>query len=102
DTLGAMSSLGDLYREQGQYEKAETLLKDVLAAVDSRPSDDAQKLNAMHNLAIVYRFRGKYAEAEPLYQRVLDTERRRDGTEANSTLETMNNLGVLYRLEEKL
>jgi len=102
DTLSAMTSLGDLYREQGQYEKAEALLKDALAALERRPTEDDQKLSAMLNLAIVYRFRGKYGEAEPLYQSVLETHRRRDGPGSNSTLEVMNNLGGLYRLEEKL
>ena len=100
DTLAAMNDLGDLYREQGQYEKAEPLLRHVLDRADAIGDADLVS-EATNNLAIVYRYRGKYAEAEPLYLKSLDYNRERYGVRDDVTLTTMNNLGVLYRLENK-
>jgi tetratricopeptide (TPR) repeat protein len=70
DTVRTMSNVGVLYRNQGRYAEAESILSKTLE-VRRRVLGEAHfdTLVSMHNLAAVYRDAEKYAQAEPLFTR---------------------------------
>jgi tetratricopeptide (TPR) repeat protein len=51
---------------------------------------------ACHSLGILYTDQGKLAEAEQIYERALRGKEIALGAEHTSTLQTVNNLGLLY------
>jgi tetratricopeptide (TPR) repeat protein len=55
-----------------------------------------------YNFALYYGILDRYLEAETLYQRALAGKEKALGLEHTSTLETVNNLGVLYWKQGKL
>jgi tetratricopeptide (TPR) repeat protein len=56
----AMRDLGTLLRAVGRFDESETLLKQSLHDLQSRP----ERVRALWNLATLYRLRGEYEEAE--------------------------------------
>src|SRR5437773_7526126 len=71
--------------------------------LDSRPNEiyDTSYLHGLHSLGRLYGNQGKLAEAEAMYQRALAGKEKALGPEHTSTLDTVNNLGVLYRNQGK-
>src|SRR5690242_10298756 len=55
-----MRDLGTLLRAVGRFDESETLLKQSLHDLQSRP----ERVRALWNLATLYRLRGEYDEAE--------------------------------------
>jgi len=49
-----------------------------------------------HRLGILYADQGKLVKAEQMYQRALQGYEKAWGLEHTSTLDTVNNLGLLY------
>ncbi|KAF2786019.1 hypothetical protein K505DRAFT_193517, partial [Melanomma pulvis-pyrius CBS 109.77] len=49
-----------------------------------------------------YADQGKLVEAEKMYQRALQGKEKAWGPEHTSTLDTVNNLGILYKNQGKL
>src|SRR5207248_979101 len=70
----------------------------------SRPNeiDDMPYLHGLRNLCRLHWTQGKLAEAEAMYQRALAGYEKALGPEHTSTLDTVNNLGSLYRDQGKL
>jgi tetratricopeptide (TPR) repeat protein len=97
-----LTSLAELYREQGKYERAEELYQRALHIREQEPGlgrpDMATLLN---NLASLYREQGKYVEAEPLYQWVLRIREQELGSGHPDLVIPLNNLAELYTDQEK-
>jgi non-specific serine/threonine protein kinase/serine/threonine-protein kinase len=89
--------IGSYYRELGQYDKAEPLLKE---AVERRREllgqSDPDTLTSMSALASLYKDQGRYEDAEPLFLETLDARRRVLGEQDETTLTSMNDLAGLY------
>jgi tetratricopeptide (TPR) repeat protein len=63
----AWCQLAALYINQGRFDEAEFLCRDVLAVVDDDPAARPEHMAvALHNLALALAGRGNYAEAERL------------------------------------
>lgn len=54
-------------------------------------------MGAFHGLGDLYSDQGKLKEAEEMYQRALAGYEKALGPNHTSTLDTVNNLGVLYK-----
>jgi CHAT domain-containing protein/tetratricopeptide (TPR) repeat protein len=68
----ALSNLGGMLVEQGQYEEAEPLLRRALAMLDDGPAPQSLGVTAVLNtLATLHELRGEYVEARPLFERAL-------------------------------
>jgi tetratricopeptide (TPR) repeat protein len=82
---------------QGNYAKAESLSKKVVAAEHLvLGPEHRDTLISLHNLAEVYGAEGKYTQAERLLTGVVETSRRNLGAEHPFTLFAMNGVGMLY------
>ncbi|KAF2630604.1 TPR-like protein [Macroventuria anomochaeta] len=101
--LWAVHNLGDLYRDQGKLDKAETM---YTQALDSKKKvlgeDHTSTLDTVNNLGLLYSDQGKLDKAEKMYTQALEGYKKALGEDHTSTLNTINNLGSLYRAQGKL
>ncbi|HEV2971353.1 MAG TPA: serine/threonine-protein kinase [Pirellulales bacterium] len=90
-------TLGNAYREVGQYAKAVTQLR---RSADIRKaklgSDHPDTLAALNNLAVAYVAIGKATEAVALNEEVRDAQMKKLGPDHPDTLAALNSLGVAY------
>jgi serine/threonine protein kinase/tetratricopeptide (TPR) repeat protein len=91
-------TLGDAYRELGQYDQAIAHLR---RSADIRlrelGPDNDHTLRALHHLALTYREARRTAEAIELSVQVRDAQMRRHGPDDEDTLTTLSNLAAAYR-----
>ena len=84
------------YLEQGEYTRADLLLRRALARAERLfGSDDFDLASILNNLGILYKYQGRYAEAEPLYQRALAIVERVRGPDHPDVASIYHNLGGL-------
>jgi tetratricopeptide (TPR) repeat protein len=65
------------------------------AVLNDMVTDDGMEWE-LHQLGILYTSQGKLDEAEQMYQRALQGKEKAWGPDHTSTLDTVNNLGLLY------
>lgn len=95
DTAENLDTLARLYCEQGQFEKAISLLQQALRiAEQTLEADDPNLAVMLNNLAWCYSSSGQYEEALPLQQRALSL---REHVLGPSHLDTAN---IIYKLAE--
>ncbi len=94
----SLNNLAEVYRLEGRYGKAESLLKRGLAirekALGPEHPDVAGSLN---NLAALYDDQGKYAEAEPLVKRALAIAEKALGPDHPHVATALENYAALLR-----
>jgi tetratricopeptide (TPR) repeat protein len=87
---------------QGEYVKAEQLLKRALAIqkrqLGTEHPDTTESLNS---LGLVYKFQKKYEEAELLFQQALEIRERMLGAKHPNTATCLDNLANLYYTQGK-
>jgi tetratricopeptide (TPR) repeat protein len=92
-----MNNLGSLYKQSGQYEKAEPLL---IESADSQRKvlgeNHPEALVAQGNLGSLYMMENKLDEAEPILVDLLRRMRRVLGEDHEQTLWARNLLGGMY------
>jgi Flp pilus assembly protein TadD len=91
--------------DDGRYQEAETLFKQVMESHKTKlETDHPDTLASMNNLASVYVYQGRWEEAEKLNAHVMETSKMKLGADHHSTLSSMANIAVIYvhqgRLEE--
>ena len=70
--------------------------KSIQRGIDVQPQHNRNICQAIHNLGYLYNDQGKMQEAEAMYRRALEGKEKAWGPEHTSTLDTVNNLGILY------
>jgi tetratricopeptide (TPR) repeat protein len=99
---GNLSNLAKIYFDQGDYQKAEILLKKSLEITEKLYESDHVKVAArLNNLALLYKSQGKYEQAEPLYFRAIEIHKKALGYESPDLANGLNNLAELYRIQSK-
>ena len=95
-----MSSLGDVYRQQRNFIKAEPLLISATGRLRKVVgSDHPETLKAMSKLASLYHAEDRDHDAELLFQKTLEQQRKTIGAEDEATLGTADRLAQLYEDE---
>ncbi|KAE8454659.1 hypothetical protein EG329_000282 [Mollisiaceae sp. DMI_Dod_QoI] len=95
--LNALNILGEIFRAQGFYTKAEKVHKRTLRSkTDLLGSEHPNTLISMRNLASIYCRQGLWKEAEDLDVQVMETRKRVLGQEHPDTLLSISNLAVAY------
>ncbi|KAJ3283000.1 Kinesin light chain 3 [Borealophlyctis nickersoniae] len=95
-----LSSLADLFQDQGRYKDAEPLFVDCLERFRRVLGEDhPDTLKSISNLAVLYQIQGKYGKAEALQVDCLERRRLVLGEDHPNTLESISNLGVLYEIQ---
>jgi serine/threonine protein kinase len=91
-------TVGDAYREVGQYEKAIVQLQQ---SADIRKGklgpDHSDTLTTLSSLALNYQMAGKMTEAIALFEQVRDAEVKKLGPDHPNLLTTLNNLAGAYQ-----
>ncbi|KAI8711063.1 PNP-UDP-1 domain-containing protein [Fusarium sp. LHS14.1] len=64
---------------------------------DEKAISDSVMMDSIHRLGILYRDQGKLDKAKAMYGRALEGREKALGRNYTSTLDTVNNLGLLYR-----
>ena len=100
-----LSSLAELYSDQGRYLEAEALYERVLAIHESASGPYHPSVSVvLTRVADLYRAQGRYGEAVSLYRRALTIYQIAFGPDHPSSAATLNNLALLLftqgRLEE--
>lgn len=100
DSLSSMHNFGLFCSEQGDFERAESLLlRCVELSAKTLGALDPTTLTSRNALASVYGEQSRYPEAEALYQDVLEKRREILGEDHHNTLTTLNDLALLYKSE---
>jgi tetratricopeptide (TPR) repeat protein len=88
---------GKAYYEQGIYQSAEDVFRQVLEFSDvHRGHQHPDILQALHNLAMVCHSQGSHAEAEVLYKKSLEGRETRSEGDHLGTLQTIKELANVY------
>jgi tetratricopeptide (TPR) repeat protein len=75
-TLNTVNNLGDLYRNQGRLEDAETMYKRALAGYEkTRGPEHTSTLKTVNNLGLLYADQGRLKDAEVMYNRAGSKEK---------------------------
>ena len=98
DYAAALNDLGLLYRDQGDYDQSERLLRESLAMERRLLGDKHPELAlSLNNLALVLRRKGDLAGAEATYRQALAMQRELLGNVHPDVANTLNNLAfVVY------
>jgi len=97
DTLGAISTLGWVYHNEGRHDEAERLFTEILQ-VGQHIWSIKNQLHAMNGLGVAYMGQGKNEEAEALFEKMLDIDQRElQGEYGRSAPWFRNNLANVYR-----
>jgi serine/threonine protein kinase/Tfp pilus assembly protein PilF len=95
--VAVRTTIGNSYRELGEYTKAQEHLEAALAQARQALGDsDPETFAALSFLAMVYWDQGQLAKAEPLSQEALEGQRRLLGDRHPATLLTMKELAYYY------
>ncbi len=98
DIATPLNSLGALYRNHGDYAKAEPLFARSLAIREREYGlDHVTVAESLSNLALLYKLRGLYAKAEPLYARSLAIYEKALGPDSPIVATVAINMAGLYR-----
>ncbi len=94
----SLNNLAVLYRAQGKYAEAESLLKRALAILEKALGPEHPRVaTALNNLALVYKAQGRYTEAEPLQKRALAIFEKALGPEHPHVATSLENYAALLR-----
>jgi len=102
--------LGEIYREQGKYEMAESVLLKTLDTARQRHKKEKQRviqfsscmLRCMNELALLYLAQGHHAKAEELFEQGIDFGARwLPGKDHPDTLRNVNDLAILRIKQER-
>jgi CHAT domain-containing protein/Flp pilus assembly protein TadD len=97
DTAESLNNLGMLYKEKGDYGKAEPLMIRTLAIYEKAlGTEHPLTAESLNNLAALYYAKGDYAKGEPLYTRALAIYEKALGAEHPYTAQSLSNLAALY------
>lgn len=92
-----LTNLAHLYKDTGEYAKAESRYQEALALTKElfgeKHPDYATSLN---NLATLYHDMGRYTQAEQVYQHALALREEVNGKKHERYATSLNNLGSLY------
>jgi tetratricopeptide (TPR) repeat protein len=103
DTLSSLNALGNLLRDQGKLDEAETIWRETLRMrreVLGNAHADTQA--SVNNMGVILYMQGRLSEVEPYFLESLQTRRRVLGSDHKDTLSSLNNMGVLLQDQGKL
>jgi tetratricopeptide (TPR) repeat protein len=96
DYADALNNLGNLYRESGDYEQSEKLLREALGMMRRLLGEKHPELaQVLSNLAVVQQRRGDLDGAEVTFHQALAMERELLGEVHPAVATTLNNLAFL-------
>ena len=97
DMADTMNSLAMVLAITGEESKAESMLREALAAQEAAGDPTREAVNrSLNNLAALYQHRGDAAQSEPLFLRTLANRQKAFGSEHVLTSGSINNLGWFY------
>ena len=97
DVATSLNNLAGQYDTQGQYAKAETLIKHSLEIFERALGPDHPDVaRSLNNLALFYQNQGRYDEAEPLFKRSLAIREKVLGPDHPDVATSLNDLTGLY------
>ncbi len=88
------NNLGELYRHQAEYEKAELFLINAILMAGDTTEEAASSLN---NLGLVQKAIGNYGGAEQSYKKAIGIYIKKGKTNHPDYTNPINNIGELYR-----
>ena len=95
--LLVFNNQADLYKSQGRYEEAETILREVWAKIEREENRFASVV--ANNLAELYKAQSRYEEAEPLLLKALELTEKILGKDHQDMAIRLDNLAELYRCQ---
>ena len=95
------NTLGTLYKDQGRYNEAESLLEESLNLAKNLLDNNHRAIGVYkNNLASLYNIQGKYRQAEVLFMESLDNIKKLFGEHHPDVASVLNSLGNVYRSQE--
>jgi tetratricopeptide (TPR) repeat protein len=95
--------LAQLYQVFGQYDRAEELLRQLLAQQEQTHGPDSPDVApALNDLATLLKATNRLSEAEPLMRRALAIDEQSYGAEHPNVASDLNNLALLLQATNRL
>ena len=95
--ITAINSLGELYRNTGNFESAETLYFQTLEKNKKLFSENSPGyVNTLNSIARLYQGMGRYEKAESFYLQSLEISRQLFGEMHPGNVALLNNISTLY------
>jgi len=92
-----LNNLAAIYREQGEYVEAETIIKKAIIINERTPENNPHILAINYNvLALLYDAQGKHDKAEQLYKKAIEIDKKTLGEDHPNLAIRYNNLASLY------
>ena len=102
NTLSSKNNLATVLQEQGKWQEAEEMHREVLEARRQVLGEShADTLGSRNNLANVLKAQGKWQEAEEMHREVLEAMRQLLGQSHANTLISKNNLATVLQEQGK-
>lgn len=93
----SLQDLNSLYKQSGQTEKQEAVLKELISIVSvTAGKEHPFYLGIVHDLASLYFETGIYAKAEMLFKEVCEAKKKTLGTDNMDYGQSVNSLAALY------
>ncbi|HET6881144.1 MAG TPA: CHAT domain-containing tetratricopeptide repeat protein [Pirellulales bacterium] len=98
ETAVVLSNLAHVYRNMGEFARAEPLYQRTLKLFESALGPNEPGVaTILNNLAALNVDMGQYIKAEPLYQRSLKIREAKLGPDHRDVAISLNNIGILYQ-----
>ena len=93
----SLTYLAGLYRSQGEYARAEPLLREALEILKKSVGENHRHYaTALVNLAGLYKDQGDYVQAEPLFVKAIEIWKKVMGEKHPSYAKSLSNLAGMY------
>ena len=100
DCANSLNNLASLYRDQGDYRRAEEFCRRALEVVKKLPDKNYAALaDCLNSLALIYWKEGDYRQAEPLFRQAMEIRKIVPGVKHPVYAQSLNNLALMYQAQ---
>lgn len=95
-TVKSLIILGNIHKDQGNFEESNTLLRKALILNEKRVGpDDPEVIESLNSLGSLLQVQNKISEAEPLFRRALDIDEKKPSKNRLPVAEVEESLALL-------
>lgn len=95
--LKALSTLADLHREVGDFQKSESLYKEALDVAEALKAVKEQTAKIKSGIATLYDFNQREADAIPFYEQAIQDYESIEPPRLQDAAQLRNNVGMIYK-----
>ena len=95
--VNALETLAELHRQEGEFEKAESMYQEALDLAGQSGADVVQLARLRSGMATLYDFNQREEQAIPFYEAAIEDYERMDPPRDRESAQLRNNLAMIYK-----